>query len=616
MAEKLGLVDDEYIPVGHYAGKVDAAAVLERLGPDAPQGKYVLITGINPTPLGEGKSTTAIGLSQALGAHLDRNVVCTARVPAMSTTFGIKGGAAGGGYAQIVPMDVFNLGLPDSHYASLATNLIAAQLDTRMYHESTQSDAALYRRLVPTVKGVRTFAPIMLKRLAKLGIDKTEPDELTPEEIRKFVRLDIDPHTISFMRVLDVNDRSLRKITINQSPTEKGRIREAEFAVTSASELCSAQVLCTSLGDLKEKIGNTVVAFSRSGDAVTVDDLGVTGAATLIMRDTVKPNLMQTIEGTPVLVSGSCFANISVGNSAVIADQVALKLVGNDGFVVTEAGFSEAIGAEKFFNIKCRVSGLQPSAVVLVATVRALKVHGGGPPVSPGRPLDDAYTSEALDLLEAGLTNLRDHIGNLTKYGVPVVVAINKFSTDTDAEVALVRDAAIAAGAVDAVCSEHHGKGGAGAVDLANAVIAATQEPSDFKHLYELDLPLKDKIEVIAREIYGADGVKYSTKATARLRDYERLGFGKLPVCIAKTQYAFSHRPADKGGKPSGYTFEISDVKSAIGAGFVVPIAGSVSLMPGLPTRPAIYDQDVYTGDDDTAGASNGMAIGDAIGLM
>ena len=593
MATLLELTEEEYIPIGRYAGKVDVNAVEARLGSDAPQGKYVLVTGINPTPLGEGKSTTAIGLTQALGAHLGKKAVTTARVPAMSTSFGIKGGAAGGGYSQIVPMDVFNLGLPDSHYASLATNLIAAQMDTRMYHESTQTDAALFRRLVPTKKGVREFSPIMLKRLAKLGIEKTDPNELTDEEISAFVRLDIDPNTISFNRVVDVNDRSLRKTVINESPTEKGRIRHAGWAVTSASELCSAQVLATSLEDLKAKIGATVVGLSRSGDAVTVDDLGVTGAATLLMRDTVNPNLMQTIEGTPVLVSGSCFANISVGNSSVIADRVGLKLVGDDGFVITEAGFSEAIGAEKFFNIKCRVSGLQPSAVVLVSTIRALKVHGGGPPVSPGSPLDDVYTSESLELLESGLVNLVDHIGNLTKYGVPVVVCINRFASDTDAEVAMVRDAALNAGAHDAVCSEHHGKGGAGAVDLANAVVAACEQPSDFKFLYDLDMSIKEKIEAIATQIYGADGVEYTGAANKRIRDYERLGFGALPVCIAKTQYAFSHRPEDKGGKPEGYMFKVTDVQSAIGAGFLVPIAGNISLMPGLPTRPTFYDIDV-----------------------
>lgn len=356
------------------------------------------------------------------------------RQPSQGPTFGIKGGAAGGGYSQVIPMDEFNLHLTgDIHAVTAANNLLAAAIDARIFHENTQSDKALLNRLCPAKKGVRTFAPVMFKRLEKLGIDKTNPDDLTPEEVTKFARLDIDPETITWQRVMDTNDRFLRKITIGQNPTEKGMERSTGFDIAVASEVMAVLALATDLKDMRERLGKMVVASSKAGDPVTADDIGIGGALTVLMKDAIKPTLMQTLEGTPVLVHAGPFANIAHGNSSILADKIALKLAGSDensepGYVVTEAGFGADIGMEKFFNIKCRVSGLVPNAVVLVATVRALKMHGGGPEVVAGKPLSDVYTEENLDILRKGCANLVKHIDNVKKFGVPVVVAINKFT--------------------------------------------------------------------------------------------------------------------------------------------------------------------------------------------
>lgn len=364
---------------------------------------------------------------QALSAHKKRNSLACLRQPSQGPTFGIKGGAAGGGYAQVIPMEDFNLHLTgDIHAVTAANNLLAAQLDTRIFHEKTQNDAALYSRLVPRIKGVRKFSNIQLRRLQKLGIQKTDPDSLTEQEVSRFARLDINPDTIMWERVVDINDRYLRGITVGEGPAEKGLTRKASFAISVASEIMAVLALAHDLGEMKQRLGKMVVAFNIKDEPVTADDLGVTGALTVLLKDALEPNLMQTLEGTPVLVHAGPFANIAHGCSSVVADQIGLKLVGEEGFVCTEAGFGSDIGMEKFCNIKCRAAGLKPNAMVLVTTIRALKMHGGGPPVTPGTPLAKEYTAENIELLRKGLPNLYQHVSNGLKFGLPVVVAINK----------------------------------------------------------------------------------------------------------------------------------------------------------------------------------------------
>ncbi len=592
IAAEVGLLPEELEFYGNYKAKVHLS-VRDRLA-DRPNGKYVDVTAITPTPLGEGKTTTTIGLSQALGAHLGQKVVTCIRQPSQGPTFGIKGGAAGGGYSQIIPMEDFNLHLTgDIHAISAANNLLAAALDTRIFHETRQKDEALFRRLCPTAKdGSRKFSPVMFKRLKKLGIDKTDPNDLTKEEISKFVRLDIDPDTITWRRVVDINDRYLRGITVGQGPKEMGITRETGFDITVASEIMAILALTTSLADMRERLGNMVIGQSKAGAAVTADDLGVGGALTVLMKDAIMPNLMQTLEGTPAFVHAGPFANIAHGNSSIIADQIALKLVGPDGYVLTESGFGADIGMEKFFDIKCRYSGLVPDAVVLVATIRALKMHGGGPTVRAGQPLDPAYTEENLELLEKGAVNMVVHIKNALRFGIPVVVAINRFTDDTDAEVELLRKIAIEAGAEDAVMSNHWTEGGKGSVELGKAVMAACEKPSNFKFLYPLNIPIKEKIEIIAKEIYGADGVKYSEKAEEQIATYTRLGFDGLPMCMAKTHLSLSHDALLKGA-PTGFTIPIREIRASVGAGFLYPLVGQMSTMPGLPTRPVFYDVDL-----------------------
>lgn len=596
IAAKLGLEEDDYEPHGHQKAKVKLS-VRDKLA-HVPNGKYIVVAGITPTPLGEGKSTTTVGLCQAMGAHLGQRVVTCVRQPSQGPTFGIKGGAAGGGYSQVIPMEEFNLHMTgDIHAITAATNLLAAAIDVRIFHEATQSDDALFNRLCPADRdGGRHFAPVMLRRLAKLGIDKTNPNELTPEERSKFVRLDIDPASITWRRVMDTNDRFLRGITIGQGPAEKGMTRQTGFDIAVASEIMAILAVTTSLRDMRERLGRIVIGSSRAGVPITADDLGVGGALTVLMKDAIMPTLMQTLEETPVLVHAGPFANIATGNSSIVADQIALKLAGPEGYVVTEAGFGADIGAEKFCNIKCRYSGLSPDCMVIVATVRALKMHGGGPPVVAGKPLDHAYKTENLELVRAGCCNLARHIANAQKFGVPVVVAINRFATDTDAELEVVRQEALAAGAEGAVVAQHHGQGGAGAVDLAKAVIAACEKPASFKFLYPLDIPLKAKIESIAANIYGAGSVEYSPEAEAALEQYTRQGFADLPVCMAKTQYSFSNDPAAKGA-PSGFAFKVREVRVAAGAGWLIAVCGDMMMIPGLPTRPAFYEIDI---DPDT----------------
>ncbi|KAI8513534.1 C-1-tetrahydrofolate synthase, cytoplasmic [Branchiostoma belcheri] len=701
LAREIGLQPHEVDLYGKKKAKV-SLSVLDRLK-DVPNGKYVVVTGITPTPLGEGKSTTTIGLTQALGAHLKKNVFACVRQPSQGPTFGIKGtgrdshhgdgdhgdephpldrsggepvgttqeghtanqdakrgdtknkrakspsllwclcslgkwwnistlpllqeqlsqlfpcgqpwkglctnlgysqcfthlagGAAGGGYSQVIPMDEFNLHLTgDIHAITAANNLLAAAIDARIFHESTQTDKALYGRLVPTKDGERKFSPIQMKRLEKLGITKTNPDDLTEEEVADFARLDIDKSTITWQRVIDTNDRYLRKITVGQSPTEKGITRETNFDITVASEIMAVLALTTSLADMRDRLGRMVVASDTKGRPVTADDLGLGGALTVLMKDAIRPNLMQNLEGTPVFVHAGPFANIAHGNSSVLADKIALKLVGPNGFVVTEAGFGADIGMEKFFDIKCRYSGLVPHVVVLVATIRALKMHGGGPKVTAGTPLPREYKEENIGLVEAGCSNLKKQIENALHFGIPVVVAINGFATDTEAEMQAVIQKAREFGAFDAVICSHWANGGAGAADLAQAVERASQQPSNFQFLYDVKLPLEEKIETIAKKIYGADGIELSEQAQGAINRYKSQGFNDLPICMAKTHLSLSH-DAERKGAPTGFTLPIRDVRASVGAGFIYPLVGTMSTMPGLPTRPCFYDIDL---DPDT----------------
>jgi formyltetrahydrofolate synthetase len=587
--EEIGLLPEEVELHGDYKAKI-RLSVLERLK-DVPDGKYIDVTAITPTPLGEGKSTTMVGLSQALGAHLGKRVFTCIRQPSQGPTFGIKGGAAGGGYSQVVPMEEFNLHLTgDIHAITAANNLCAAAIDARIFHESRQpDDQKLFSTLCPANKqGERRFSPSMLRRLEKLGIDKTNPEDLTPEERSRFARLDIDPDGITWRRVVDTNDRFLREIEIGLGP-EESMPRRTGFDITVASEIMAILALTTDLADMRERMGRIVIGVNKKGEAVTAEDLGVAGAMTVLMADAIKPTLMQTLEGTPVFVHAGPFANIAHGNSSIIADRIALKLA---DYVVTESGFGADIGMEKFFDVKCRYSGLIPQVVVLVATVRALKMHGGGPKVVAGRPLAPEYTDENIELLSKGLGNMQVHIKNALRFGVNVVVAINSFKDDTPAEIELVHNAALEAGADDAVVARHWMEGGAGAIKLAEAVIKACEKPTNFKFLYPLELSIKEKIEIICKEIYGADGVDYLPEAEAKIELYTRLGFDKLPLNMAKTHLSLSHE-AELKGVPKGFRVPVRDIRAAVGAGFLYPLCGTMRTMPGLPTRPVFYDVDL-----------------------
>jgi formyltetrahydrofolate synthetase len=592
IAAEAGILAEELEPYGRYKAKVQLS-VRDRLK-DAPNGKYVVVTAITPTPLGEGKTTTTVGLSQALGAHLGKRVFTCIRQPSQGPTFGIKGGAAGGGYSQIIPMEDFNLHLTgDIHAITAANNLLAAAIDARMMHEREQDAPALFERLCPPAKdGSRRFTPVMLRRLRKLGIAKTDPNELTPAERARFARLDIDPESITWRRVIDTNDRMLRQITIGQGPNENGFTRVTGFDITVASEVMAILALTTSLTDMRERLGRMVIGTNRAGEAVSADDVGVGGALAVLMKDTIMPNLMQTLEGTPAFVHAGPFANIAHGNSSIVADQIALKLVGPKGYVVTESGFGADMGMEKFFNIKCRASGLVPNCVVLVATIRALKMHGGGPKVVAGQPLHHDYTEEHLGLVEKGCANLVKMIRNARLFGLPVVVAVNRFKHDTPAEIELVQRIAMEAGASDAVTANHWAQGGAGAAELGRAVIRACEMPGEFRFLYPLDIPIKRKIETIVREIYGGAGVEYLPEAEKKIDLYTRLGFDKVPICMAKTHLSLSH-DANLKGAPTGFIVPIRDVRASIGAGFLYPLLGTMSTMPGLSTRPGYYDVDL-----------------------
>lgn len=585
VAREVGLRQEELELYGNYKAKVHLE-VRDRLK-NQPNGKYVDVTAITPTPGGEGKTTTTVGLSQALGAHRGKRVFTCIRQPSMGPTFGIKGGAAGGGYAQIIPMEDFNLHLTgDIHAVTAANNLLAAQIDARMLHErAITDDEKLARALCPD----GSFAPSIAKRAARLGIPATNLSDLSAEQKRRLFRLDIDPASITWQRVMDINDRMLRGIEIGLGDEEKGNERRTGFDITVASEIMAILGLTTSLADARERFGRMVIGTNHQGEPVTAEDLGVAGAITVLMKDALLPNLMQTLEGTPAFVHAGPFANIAHGNSSIVADQIALKLA---DYVVTESGFGADIGMEKFMDIKCRYSGLIPDVVVMVATVRALKMHGGGPKVVLGRPLDKAYTEENLELLEKGIPNLLRHIENAKKFGIPVVVAVNNFKDDTDAEIDLIRRYSEQAGAESAHKASHWTNGGAGATDLADAVMASANKTNRFEFLYPLDLPIKQKIETIAREIYRADGVDYSPEAEEKIELYTRNGFAGLPICMAKTHLSFTAEAGIKGA-PTGFRIPIRDIRASVGAGFLYPLVGSMRTMPGLPTRPVFYDVDL-----------------------
>ena len=552
IADRAGLTSDQWLPWGRAIAKVDPAAGRPARHADA---RYVDVTAITPTPLGEGKTTTTVGLTQGLG-RIGKRAMCAIRQPSMGPTFGIKGGAAGGGYSQIIPMEEFNLHLTgDIHAISAAHNLIAAAIDNQMYHESRWSDAFFEKR------GMR--------------------------------KLNINPYSISWNRVVDLNDRALRNVVTGLGELADGPPRQGGFDITVASELMAVLALATDLSDLRARIGRIVVASDRSGNPVTTEDLEVAGAATVLLRDALWPNLLQTLEGQPAFVHAGPFANIAHGNSSVIADRVALA---QGGFLVTESGFGADIGMEKFFDIKCRVSGSFPDVVVLVATVRALKMHGGGPKVVPGQPLAAEYQRENRELLTRGLENLRAHVGIAVSFGVPVVVAINAFGTDSQAEWDLVRDAAREAGAFDAVVTTHHAEGGAGAEALAAAVAQAAEQPKEPHFLYDAADSIEDKLRAVAQRVYGARDIDVSPTAARQIAAFQERGYGDLPVCIAKTHLSLSHDPALKN-VPRDFVVPIRELRPSVGAGFVYALAGDIRTMPGLPSQAAYRSVDI---DPDT----------------
>lgn len=554
LASELGIEKDELSQYGKFYGKIEAASILSRMDKSgAKQAKYINVTAITPTPLGEGKTTTTMGLVQGLG-KLGRRPVGAIRQPSGGPTFNIKGSAAGGGLAQCVPLSPLSLGLTgDIDAITNANNLCMTALTARMQHENNYDDA----------------------RLSKSGL----------------TRLDIDPDRINMRWAMDFCAQALRNITIGKGGKLDGFEMNSGFYISVASEVMAILALSADLADLRERISKIVVAWSRSGKPVTTHDLEVDGAMTAWMVRAVNPTLMQTIEGQPVLVHAGPFANIAVGQSSVIADRVG-GLLGD--FIITESGFGVDIGFEKFWNIKCRTSNLVPDAAVIVATVRALKSHGGGPAVKPGAKLDEAYTKENVALVEAGCANLRAHIETVVKSGVTPVVCLNAFYTDTVAEQAVVRRVAEETGALFAV-SKHWEKGGEGAIELAEAVVEASSVPPNFKFLYSLDEPIEQRIEKIAKEVYGADGVEYSDVAAAKLKVIESdPATSSMPICMAKTQYSLSHDPELKG-KPNGWTLPVKDFLTYSGAGFVVPVAGDIKLMPGTASDPAYRRIDVET---------------------
>jgi len=550
IAASVGLTEDDLDLYGKYKAKVHLD-VLDRLK-DRPNGKYIDVTAITPTPLGEGKTVTTIGSSQAL-AYIGKKVFTCIRQPSMGPTFGIKGGAAGGGYSQVIPMEDFNLHLTgDIHAIGAAHNLLAAAIDSRIMHESEVSDEEFEKRA---------------------GSKK----------------LNIDHYSIMWNRVVDISDAALRNIILGLGTKTDGRPRQGGYDITVASEVMAILALCSGLKDIRQRLGRIIIGLDKNGKPLTAEDLGVAGAMAVLMKDAIMPNLMQTLEGTPVFVHAGPFANIAHGNNSIVADRVALKLA---DYVVTESGFGADMGMEKFMNVKCRISGLRPDCVVIVASVRALKMHGGGPKVVAGKPLDPAYQQENLNLLEKGLANLTQHIENARLFGVPVVVAVNKFTNDTPGEIEMVQQAAVKAGAEGAFLSEVWAKGGAGGAELAEAIVAACDKKSDFQFLYPDDWSIKQKIEAICTKIYRADGVDYEPEAERKIKLYTEMGLSNLPICMAKTHLSFTHDPALKGA-PRGWRMPIRDIRASVGAGFLYPLCGPIRTMPGLPTRPAFVDVDI-----------------------
>ena len=546
VARIMGLGADDLEPYGHAKAKVKLD-ILKTTEP-RPQAKYVVVTAISPTPFGEGKTVHTVGISQALN-RIGKRACCVIRQPSMGPVFGMKGGAAGGGYSQVVPPEELNLHLTgDFHAVTAAHNLCAAFLDAHLFHGN------------------------------ELGIDREQ---------------------IAWRRVLDMNDRALRQVEVshagpNPSGSGIGEPRTTGFDITSASEIMAILGLATDIHDLRKRLGSIVVGYTGEGAAVTAEDLAVAGAMTAILKDALKPTLMQTLEGTPALVHTGPFANIAHGNSSIVADQIAMR--GLD-FVVTEAGFGADMGAEKFFDIKCRASGMIPHAALLVATVRALKAHSGRFEVKAGRPLPEGMLTEDLDALAAGIGNLEKQIENVRIFGIPVVVAINKFPTDSEAEIAFIRDAALAAGASAAHVSTLFADGGKGGEDLAHALVKACDEPSSFRFLYPNEASLKAKIDTLATKIYGADGVDYEPEAEKQLALFEERGYGRFPICMAKTQYSLSHDPKLLG-RPSGYRFVVRNARVAVGAGYVYPLAGSIMTMPGLGKTPGGTKIDIDANGD------------------
>ena len=556
LGRELGLLDDELIQMGQRVGKVDFVKAMARLR-DRPQGKYVDVTAITPTPLGEGKTTTTIGLVQGLG-KIGKKAVGAIRQPSGGPTFNVKGSAAGGGLAQVLPLTELSLGLTgDIDAITNAHNLAMVALTSRMQHEANYDDAKL--------------------------------------AATKMRRLDIDPERVQMKWAIDFCAQALRNITIGQGSKMDGFEMKSGFQITVSSEVMAILAVAKDLKDFRQRIGRIVVAYDKAGNDVTTKDLEVDGAMTAWMVRALNPNLLQTIEGQPVFVHAGPFANIAIGQNSVIADALGTRL---GEYLVTESGFAADIGFEKFWNLKCRASGLKPDAVVIVATIRALKMHGGGPRVRPGVALDEAYTKENLALVETGCQNLVAHIETVKKSGVTPVVCINHFYTDTEAEIALVRKIAEKAGAMCAL-SKHWLQGGEGAIELANAVVAACDKPNNFHYLYELDTPLTKRIELIAKEIYGADGVSYTDVALAKIKQYEQDPSTKaMGTCMVKTHLSLSHDP-DLKNRPKGWTLPISDVLIYRGAGFLVPVAGAIKLMPGTASMPSFrnIDVDVETGE-------------------
>jgi formate--tetrahydrofolate ligase len=529
VAAEMGIPLHLLEPYGEEVVKVKLAAIEELA--DRPAAKYVVVSAITPTPLGEGKTTTTVGLGQGF-RHIGKRATVAIRQPSMGPTFGIKGGAAGGGYSQVVPMEVLNLHLTgDMHAVTAAHNLLAAMIDNHLYQGNP---------------------------------------------------LGIDIHNITWRRVLDVNDRALRNIIVGLGGRGDGVPRQTGFDITAASEVMATLALGRSLADMRERLGRIVIGYTKDGTPVTAEQLSAAGSMAVMLRDAVKPNLLQTLENTPVLVHAGPFGNIATGNSSVIADLIGIHA---GDYLVTEAGFGADMGAERFFNIKCRTSGLVPDAAVVVATVRALKAHSGKYKVIAGRPLPEDLLRENPDDVIAGAVNLRKQVANIRLHGVPPVVAINAFPTDHASEHQAIRDVAAELGARAAVCT-HFADGGRGAAELATAVAEAADEPSQFRMLYPDSASLREKIETVATRVYGAAGVEYSPQAAKQLDTYERAGFGRLPVCIAKTHLSISSDPALKGA-PTGWTLPVREVRASAGAGFVYPICGDIRTMPGLGTSPA-----------------------------